>query len=52
MTYVAVSANQRTHNHNYYMWRQSLREGMKVRAMKTDPRYLLVNLYQTVPKVR
>jgi len=24
---------------------------MKMRAMKTDPRYLLVNLYQTIPKV-
>ena len=24
---------------------------MKGRAMKTDPRYLLVNFYQTIPKV-
>jgi len=28
---------------------ESLCDCMKGRAMKTDPRYLLVNLYQTIP---
>jgi len=51
MTYVAVSANQRTHHIMYYLWRQSLWECMRGRVMKTAPRYLLVNLYQTIPKV-
>jgi len=51
MTYVAVPVNQRTHNQNHYMWRQMLWECMKGRAMKTDPRYLVVTFYQTIHKV-
>jgi len=50
MTYVVVSANQEDTNNKDYLWRQSLWKCMRGRAMKTDPRYLLVNLYQTIPK--
>jgi len=45
MTFVAVSANQRSQ----HMWRQNLWECTTGCARKTDPRYLLVNLYQTIP---
>ena len=51
MTYVAVSANQRTQNRKYYLWRQTSWDCIRGRAMKSYPRYLLVNVYQTIPKV-
>ena len=35
----------------FYLWRQSLWKCMKGRVMKTDPLYLLVDLYQTITKV-
>jgi len=48
MTYVAVSANQRTQNHKFYLWRQNLWECIRGRATKTDRRYPLVNLYHII----
>jgi len=49
--YLAVSANQRAQHHKYYLWWQNLWECIRGRVMKTDPRYLLVDLCQTISKV-
>ena len=51
MTYLAVSTNQRAHYHTYYLWIQNVWDCIRGRAMNNDPRFLLVNLYQTISKV-